>query len=36
MTKSKKLTILGIVLISVGCFFAGKTYGADEEIPVDN
>ena len=36
MTKSKKLTILGIVLITVGCFFAGKTYGADEEIIVDN
>lgn len=36
MTKSKKLTILGIVLIAVGCFFAGKTYGADEEILVDN
>ena len=36
MTKSKKLTILGIVLIAVGCFFAGKTYGADEEITVDN
>ena len=36
MTKSKKLTILGIVLIAVGGFFAGKTYGADEEIAVDN
>lgn len=36
MTKSKKLTILGIVLIAVGGFFAGKTYGADEEIIVDN
>ena len=36
MTKSKKLTIVGIVLIAVGCFFAGKTYGADEEIVVDN